>query len=255
MAVLFRAAYVVVPISLCATVVAGCASKTNGSGSTTAPAGSSGAPRTPVTAASSAPAAAPDAKKLATLVLRASDVPSEWKGSPSSNDSSAGPDSDQAKLAACMGIPDSSPKQVAIADSDEFSNGESRISSTATSFSTQSVITSDKQGILGPKATACFQQGLQSTVTSDLPAGTSVSNFTISIAPGPNGGPSDVVAVVHASVVVHSSAVAVPVYIDVALIAGKLVEADVDFFGFETRIDTSIERTAIDAVANRVAAL
>jgi hypothetical protein len=238
-------------------LAAGCSSSTKGTGSA---AGSGGA-RTPAatgfpaTTSGAAAGSAPDRATLARAVLTSADVPSDWTGSPSSNDDTPGPDADQAKLAACVGIPDSSPQQVAVADSDDFASGESTISSSATSYKSQSVVASDIRGILSPKAADCFAQDFQSGMSGQLPSGATMSDFKVSVAPGRNGGPSDVVAVIHASFVVHSSGAQVPFYIDSSMIASKQVEAEVDFFGFQTPIASSIQRTATDAVANRVAAL
>jgi hypothetical protein len=232
--------------------LAGCASNTNGTGSTAGAPPRSSTPRFPST---SKAASAPDHSALAAVVLTSADVPSDWTGSPSSNNDTPGPDSHQAQLAACIGIPDSSPQQVAVADSEDFDKDNSTISSSATSYKSQTAITSDTRGIVNPKAPDCFARALQSGMATQLPNGATTSDFKVTLVPGANGGPSAVVGMIHASFVVHTSGVAVPFYIDSALIAGKLVEAEVDFFGFQTPIAASIQRTAIDAVARRVAAI
>lgn len=247
------------PALLLSVALVACSSSTKGSGShgassttaksaaTTSAAGSSAAN------SSAAGGAAPDEAKLKSLLLTQADVPAGWTGTPASTDTTAG-DAQKKQLETCIGVPDSSQFKVAEAQSQDFGLNNSSISSTADSFRSQDVVDKDVQGIQNPKAGDCFKQSFQSLLTTELPAGAKVDSFDLTVTPGSNGGPSNVAAMAHGHLSVTVQSQTVSLFIDVAFITGHLIEAQVDFFGFGTQIDTATQAKAISAVATRVAA-
>jgi hypothetical protein len=245
-------ATLIVPLAAAA-LVAGCSGATNGKGGAKSTGRGGPTATTAAPASSSAPGATPpDQAKLQSLLLASADVPSGWTASPGSDDNT--PDDSDARIAACIGIPNTEAVQVAQASSGDFTHGESTISSSANSYRSQDVLDRVEQSLLGPKATPCFEQEFQRTMSTELPGGAKIDSFDLTISPGPGGGPSDVVATAAGKVSIFASGQRVTIYLDVAFIKGDLVGADVDFVGFGQRIGADVQRKAIDAVANRVAA-
>jgi hypothetical protein len=76
----------------------------------------------------------------------------------------------------------------------------------------------------------------------------------VTVSPGSNGGPSNVVALVRANAVVAISGQEIPLYIAAWYMKGNLVEADVDFIGVAQEIDSAAQMKAVTAVAQRIAA-
>jgi hypothetical protein len=208
-------------------------------------------PPTSTVPASSAPATPPSKAVLTSFMLIAADLPSGWTGTPPQPD----PNDDKyhAAFATCTGIPDSNAKRVAEVDSDDFSMDNATVSSSATSFSSQGAVDSDRAALLGAKATDCFKTLVAAELKDSLPSGASEGTLQIAITPTAAGGPAGVLAMLSAQVDVTETGQTVTAYSNVAFIAGPLVEAEVDAENVGAPVDTDVLDAAITAVAQRVA--
>jgi hypothetical protein len=237
-----RPVVIVSAAALAALALAACSSSTSGKPSTSSPKSSTGAASS--TSAASGGGGAPTKDKLTSFQLTAADLPSTWKGTAADN-SDTSVDQEEVKLASCLGVPDSGSKRDAQVSSDDFALGDATISSQATSISSQAIIDQDAKGITGPKATPCIKQ---------LPAGAKIDRVDITVTPGSGGLGSNVIATASGAIVITVSGQQVSAYVNVAFIAGKLVEAEVDAESVGAPIDQTVMSKAVTAVAKRVAA-
>ncbi len=243
---LIAAAAVLVAVSL--TACSGSAkTAASSAASTTAAATSAGS----TTSTSSSPTTAATSAQLAALVLQASEVPTGYTGTP--YQASPTDAADHAAFAACAGVPDSAPHQVAEVHSADFAKSNASISSQATSFASQSDVDSDVSALTGSKAQSCFKSLLTAQVKSGLPAGTTVGDLQVAVTPGPRGGPANLVAFATAKVTVTRGGTSTPVYVDAAFLKGPQIEAEVDFQNVGAEFDSTIGQALVEKVAARVA--
>lgn len=252
-----RISVALVPALALALTLSACSSTSQGTGSTVTTTGSSrsaGAGGTVTTSSSSSASSTPlDAAKLKALLLTQNDVPSGWTASPSKS-SPADQAQAQAKLVACLGVPDPDAHKVAETDSDNYDLDNSEISSSATSYRSQADIDQAATLFTNPKAPSCYKALFKEEITKDLPAGASIDSLDVTVTPGANGGPDNVIAKADASITVTAQGQTVQFVINTWFIKGHQVGAEVDFFGFGKPIDDTIQATALKAVADRVAA-
>jgi hypothetical protein len=246
-----RPVVIVSAAALAALALAACSSSTSGKPSTSSPKSSTGAASS--TSAASGGGGAPTKDKLTSFQLTAADLPSTWKGTAADN-SDTSVDQEEVKLASCLGVPDSGSKRDAQVSSDDFALGDATISSQATSISSQAIIDQDAKGITGPKATPCIKQLLADSSSGQLPAGAKIDRVDITVTPGSGGLGSNVIATASGAIVITVSGQQVSAYVNVAFIAGKLVEAEVDAESVGAPIDQTVMSKAVTAVAKRVAA-
>jgi hypothetical protein len=230
-------------------LIAGCGS----SASTTTPAGggtsSSGTSSSKATASPTvSPATAAQLKKIA---LRPGDLPAAWKGTPYSDD---GTGSSNADLTACVGAKNTDADQVATADSDDYSLGDATISSSATSYRSQSDVESDVAVLANPKLSTCFASFVKKDVAGSLPAGTTVGNVSVKFTPGPGTGPSNVAGTGQATIAVNASGQQVPVYITFVYLTGPNLEVELDAENPGTPVPASVLQPVIQKLAARAAA-
>ena len=198
--------------------------------------------------ATATPAALSQLKKI---VLQPADLPSGWKGTPYQADpNSAAEDAD---LATCVGVRDTDSDRVAQANSDDFGLSNASISSSASSYRSQSDLSTDTTTLHSAKLSACFAQEAKKQLASSLPAGSKVESATIKITPGSAGGPANVVATGTGTVKVEASGQQVPVYLTVAFITGPLIEAEVDAENAGAPVPASVVHPLIATVATRAA--
>lgn len=184
------------------------------------------------------------------MVLTKGDVPSGWTAS-AADDSE---DSSTATFFACVGVPDSSPHQVAEADSPDFNQGEATISSSATSYQSSADVDSDAKAFADPdKANDCGRKLVQDELTQSMPAGSKIDHLQVNFEAKPAGLPDNVAALLNCSLVVTVSGQSVPVYVDVAFIRGVTVEANASFVNLGTPVADALQKKLITIVATRVA--
>ncbi len=246
-----------------AMLAAGCTSTVHGTASAaqtspatsrTAPASSSATSTTP-TAPSSTPDAPPaGTAQLTAINLTAADLPADWTSSPSDSDSDSGDDQDQAALVACVGGTNTDPDKVTEVDSPDFSMNDADVSSSATSYKSQSDIDADVALINSPKISACYQQLLKSEVGTSLDPGSTVDAVALNITSGSSGGPNNVVGTINGTITVTDSGQQITLYLAVAFITGPKIEAEVDFESPDQPISATLFGSLVNAVATRAAA-
>ena len=214
----------------------------------------SSSPKTPSTssgsAATSSSAAAPASlSQLKTMVLQPADLPSGWKGAPyqpNPNDSAT-----NAAMVKCVGGRNSDGDKVAEAHSDDFALGDASISSSATSYRSQSDLESDVAMLHSPKLSPCFEQMMKKQLAASLPAGGTVKSASVKITPGSAGGPANVVATGTGTIKVQVNGQQIPVYLTVAFITGPLIQAEVDTENVGTPLPASVVNPLVATVAAR----
>jgi hypothetical protein len=203
----------------------------------------------PATSSSSAaPASLPQLKKI---VLQPADLPPGWKGTPYHPDPSDA--ANQAALVKCVGARNTDSDKVAEAHSEHFALGDASISSSATSYRSQSDLDADLAKVHSPKLSPCYDQLVNTQLASSLPAGATIESESIKITPGSPGGPTNVVATGTGTIKVRVNGQQVPVYLTVAFITGPLIEAEVDTENVGAPVPASVVNGLVDAVATRAA--
>jgi hypothetical protein len=228
-------------------VLAACSSSSSASPSASSGQVPSSSPATPTSAAAT-PAAL---SQLKTIVLQPADLPSGWKATPYQPDPNSA--AEDAALAACVGARNTDSDRVAQANSDDFGLSNASISSSASSYRSQSDLVTDIATLHSPKLSACFSQMAKKQLASSLPAGSKVASASIKITPGSAGGPANVVATGTGTIKVQVSGQQVTVYLTVAFITGPLIEAEVDAENPGTPVPASVVNPLVATVATRAA--
>jgi hypothetical protein len=202
-------------------------------------------PKSP-SASAATPASLSQLKKI---VLQATDLPSGWKGTPYQPDSSDS--ANNAALVQCVGARNTDSDKVAEAHSDDFALGDASISSSASSYRSQSDLDSDIAMLHSPKLSPCFEQMMKTQLAASLPAGSTIDSASIKITPGSAGGPANVVATGTGTIKVRVNGQQVPVYLTVAFITGPLIEAEVDTENVGAPMPASVVNPLVATVATR----
>jgi len=182
-------------------------------------------------------------------VLQSADLPSGWKGAPYKPDPHDA--ANTAALMSCVGARNTDPDKVAEAHSDDFALGDASISSSASSYRSQSDLDSDVAMLHSPKLSACFEQMVKKQLAASLPAGATIDSASITITPGSAAGPANVVATGAGTIKVRVNGQQVPVYLTVAFITGPLIEAEVDTENVGTPVPASVVTPLVATVATR----
>jgi hypothetical protein len=230
----------------CVAVLAACGGSSSKTASTV---GGSSAPSSSSPAASASPAALP---RLQKIVLQPADLPAGWKGTPYKPDPTDA--AYQAALVRCVGARNTDPDKVAEAHSEDFELGDASISSSASSYPSQSDLDVDIAILNSPKISACYGHLFSKLLASILPAGAKVDSVSIKITPGSAGGPANVVATGAGVIKVKVNGQRAPaMYVTVAFITGPLIEAEVDTFNVGRPVRASLVKSLVATVANRAA--
>jgi hypothetical protein len=235
---------------------AACAASTTGQGHLGAATGSSGTPTPASPTRHIRPSATPVTPRrshvaFAEIPLQPHELPPGWTAAKGTNSDSGGKIDDE--LAACLGGHSSDADQVATVNGDDFSQGSSEISSSVSKYKSQADIDNDAHLLTSPHVDSCLTKSLRQAIASSAPAGGRVNAVSFHITPGSSGGPRNVVATGSGRIALSSSGQTVRIYVDIAFISGPRIEAEVDFTGLGTRIDKSLQRRLVAAVANRTA--
>jgi hypothetical protein len=238
--------------ALAATVVlAGCSSTTNCSGSVAGGAGpATSTPASPVAPSPSDSGAV--ASRLQALVLQRSDVPSDWTAGPHTESPTG--NADEQRILSCIGTgvnPEAG--QVAHADSDDYNQGDSQITSSATLWQSKAAVDQQIALLLNPRTQTCFAAGFRRLLTSSAPSGATVADFHLTLEPGHGALPADVIARMHVSAVLTVAGQSLGIFADVAFIAHGRLTAEVDFFGAGGQIAPALSARLAATVAHRVA--
>jgi hypothetical protein len=186
------------------------------------------------------------------MVLQPADLPSGWKGTPYQADPNEA--ANDAAFTKCIGVRDTDSDKVANANSDDFDSGNATISSSATSYRSQSDLANDVAALHSSKFSPCFGQMMKKELATSLPAGGEVESVSIKITPASAGTPSDVVAIGTGVLKVKASGQQLSVYLTAAFITGpSMIESEVDAENVGTPVPASVVNPLVTTVANRVA--
>ena len=181
--------------------------------------------------------------------MQPADLPSGWKGAPyqpGPNDSA-----NNAALVKCVGARNTDSDKVAEAHSNDFALGDASISSSATSYRSQSDLDADVAVLHSPRLSSCFEQLMKKQLAAALPAGGTVESASVKITPGSAGGPANIVGTGTGTIKVRVSGQQVPVYLTVAFITGPLIEAEVDTENVGAPVPASVVNPLVATVATR----
>jgi hypothetical protein len=229
----------------CLVLLAGCgssASKTTTSASGTQTPSSS----SPAASNSASPASLAQLNKI---VLQPSDLPQGWKGTPHKADPSDA--AAQAAVVKCVGARDTDSDKVADTDSEDFALDQASISSSATSYRSQSDIDADIAFVHSPKLSGCYTALVKKELGTSLPGGATIESATIKITPGSAGGPANVVATGSGTITVNANGQQVAVYLSVAFITGPLIEAELDAENIGAPVPAALFKSLVATVAAR----
>jgi hypothetical protein len=151
----------------------------------------------------------------------------------------------------CIGARNTNPDKVAEADSDDFSLGNATISSSASSYRSQSDLNADIAMLHSPKVSSCLGQTLTKQLTASLPAGATIQPASIKVTPGSAGGPANVVATATGTIRVEANGQEIPFYMTAAFITGPLIEANVNTVNIGTPVTASVVEPLVATVATR----
>ena len=234
-------------VGLCVVLLAGCGSSPAKTAST-AGGGSTPSPSSPDT---SRPESSASLSRLKEIVLQAADLPAGTKGTARKPDPNTA--ASQAEMAKCAGVRNTDRDKIAEAHSENYALANTTISSSATSYRSQSDLDTRLALLRSTKAPSCFNELLRKQLTTVLPAGTSIESVSVKITPGPAGGPANVVATAAGAILVYVSGQKVPVYASLAFITGPLIEARVEVVNIGAPPSASAMTSLVVAVATRAA--
>jgi hypothetical protein len=231
------------PAVLLIVLLTGC-----GSSSSTTGSGTASSPSSPAASPSVSPATRP---QLEAIVLQTGDVPTGWTSKPYEANPTA--DADEAALATCVGVPSTADHKVADANSADFALGDASISSSATSYQSQSDLDVDVAMLNNPKLSPCYDQMLKKGLAASLPDGSTLESASFTVTPGSAGGPANIIATGAGTGTVTVSDQKVTFFVSVAFITGPLMEATVNNFSIGEPFPAAVEKSLFAAVATRAA--
>lgn len=205
-------------------------------------------PSKPAAPRITAPATVAQLKKI---VVQPADLPPGWKATPAAADSSDG--STQAQLMKCVGAKNTDVDKVAEAESNDYSNGEATISSSATSYKSQRDVDSDVAVLKSPKLTPCTVQLFKKMLVASMPKDVSVGAVSLKFTPGHGTGPANVTGSGQVTVPVSGKGGDISMYISFVYLTGPRIEAEVDAENLGSPVPASVLKAAVLGVAQRAA--
>jgi hypothetical protein len=190
--------------------------------------------------------------QLKKIVLQAADLPRAWKAHPATQNSSDS--SEQAQLVKCVGVRNTDADKVATADSNDFVLGTTTISSSASSYKSQSSLANDLAMLKSPKLVPCYNKVLKKELATSLPAGASLGAVSVKFTPGHGTGPANVAGSGSATVSATIGGKNIKVNIGFVYLTGPLMEVEVDADGIGSPVPAAALQAAVKAVAGRAAA-
>lgn len=184
--------------------------------------------------------------QLSNLLLQPADFP------PGVQSQAGGTDSNSATLDACVGTRNTEPDHVGKVVSPTFVLADHAIvSSDAESFRAQDDVSADVATFDNTKFPKCAAIDIRSSALQEFP--NAAVSARVDVRRGSSGGPSDVIGTITADVVITRNGQNSTIHEASALIAGRLVEAEVDFVGVNRTPPTSDIAKYATLIADRVA--
>lgn len=200
--------------------------------SSSSPPPSSAATTPPPVTSSSAPgtSGAPSHDTLAGIVLQPSDLPG-YTSKPSTPDD----DTTQQQVVACVGSTSVNPAdKIEEVKSDDFSQGSTTVSSSATSYKTQAAVDALTAVIRDPKAQGCLEQSLKQQLAA---SGATVKSIDLTVTTQIPGAPPSVIALLKGQVDVAAQGQEATIYLAQAFLAGKQLTGTVNLESINTPLD------------------
>ena len=195
----------------------------------------------------------PSRATLTSVVLKTSDIPSGYKGTPFKADSGDNTDI-ITQLQSCVGVSGiKNSDKLRQVHSEDFTKGQFTISSDATAFKSQSAVDSRVKVLKSPKINSCLNTTFDAELSRSLPSSASAANTDIKIKQGSDGGPSDIIATGAGNLIIQANGQSAPAYFAVSFVRNGLLTASVSYFSLGATIDDSLRHKLDRAVANRVA--
>jgi len=235
-----------------------------GGGGSSKAAGITEAPTTVVTApATSAEANAADQARVRAAVLTSADVGAAFTSRPHTLDPDA--DKKSAEVVACLGLRNTVPDRTARADSDDFSQVNLTVASSASAYATQADVTSDAKAFTSPRAHGCVEKLLREAVSKNLPPGAAITSLVLRVAGGAAPGRPNQVGRVTATITVSVQSQQGTtvlsqqgtIAVDAVYFTGRRIEAELDvssFGGAGTALPPGLVDRLAAVMSHRVAA-
>ena len=188
---------------------------------------------------------------LKEIVLRFPDLPTGSTAHPNKVDPNAA--ANQAAMVKCMGARDTAPGKLAEAHSELFALGNAVLSSSASSYRSQSDVDADNAMLRSPKASPCVDQMLRTLLAPSLPKDVAIESSAMKVTPGPAGGPANVVATGTGTINLKIKDDVIRGFWTIAFITGPFIEAQVMTFNTDTPLPASQVQSMVAAVATRAA--
>lgn len=192
----------------------------------------------------------PTSARLAAITVHRGDLSSDWIATPSTGGSAGG--TDDSGMTACIGARDTTPDQTDEVDSPTYNSGSLSIMSSADSLRSQADITSDVAMLHSPKVNGCLQKHIRGMLGDSLPAGVRVAQARVAMV-RPTGLPHNVAGLLSARFTLTGNGRTVTLYLDLAMIVGLRVEAEVIFLGVGHAVPAALRSQLAKKVAVRAA--
>jgi hypothetical protein len=189
--------------------------------------------------------------QLAKIVLQPSDLPPDW--TPTPYKAEPGDTAAQAALLRCLGVLSTASDKVAEAHSFDFTLGDARVSSSASSYRSQSAVDANVAALHGSKFSPCIEQRVKRQVAAQLPAGAAIESVSVKVTPGSAGGPANIVATGGGTIKISVGGQHGVYYLRVAYITGPLILAEVDAENANIPAPAPQWESLVSAVADRAA--
>jgi hypothetical protein len=241
-------------------VTAGVLCVSTGCGSSSRPASTStlsrGGSSSATSARSSAPPSTPVSPTAPSIALNAitvqrSDLSPGWRAityEPNADNARY-----QAALVRCVGGRDTSADRVAEAHSPDYSQGSASVASRAVLFKSLGDVAANVQILSSPKINSCYETLARAELTKSVPTGTTINKVTITVTPGPGAAPSNVAGTIVGDITLTANGQTTDAFLNVALITGPLVAAEIDFENVGAPIPAALRNAVITRMAARAA--
>jgi hypothetical protein len=154
----------------------------------------------------------------------------------------------------CVGAKNTEKGKVATAHSDDYTLGNSLISSSASSYKSQSDVDSDVRLLKSPKLAPCYSKLFRQQFLSALPKSASLGPVSVKFTPGPGTGPANVAGSGSANATFTDNGQKVKLYLSFVYLTGPLMEAEIEAYNINEPVPPAALQSAVKAVADRVAA-
>jgi hypothetical protein len=242
-------------------VLSGCASSASNSDSnsrgSSGTSGSMGTVGTPLgntsdsTASSNANAQSGASSPLSSIVLRRSDVPSDYQQASPASTAKSDPADDA--LHDCLGQPKTSGERTESLVSASYGTEQAGVVSSAARYSSQEAVDRDAKLLSLPKAKECFAPLLVKNYHGDVKPADMVSR-TVEVRPGTNDGPKNEAGTVSMEFAVRGNGGARTRYsFSMVFLTGPKLEATVLFLGYGKQFDDKLSTKLLFALAARAA--